>query len=100
VYQSNEAYRKSRLTWFDLDGRPLGTVGEATNFFTVALSPDGRRVVATVLGNKNFRPRSGSYDLDRGVGSRFTFGARARISRRGRRMETRSHTEIPDPACA
>jgi Tol biopolymer transport system component len=75
VYQSNEAYRKSRLTWFDLDGTPLGTVGEATNFFTVALSPDGRRVVATVLGNKNFRPEIRLYDLERGVGSRFTFGA-------------------------
>ena len=75
VYQSNEAYRKSRLTWFDLDGKPLGTVGEATNFFTVALSPDGRRVVATVLGNKNFRPEIRLYDLERGVGSRFTFGA-------------------------
>ena len=75
VYQSNEAYRKSRLTWFDLEGRPLGTVGEATNFFTVALSPDGRRVVATVLGNKNFRPEIRLYDLERGVGSRFTFGA-------------------------
>jgi Tol biopolymer transport system component len=74
VYQSNEAYRKSRLTWFDLDGKPLGSIGEATNFFTVALSPDARRVVATVLGNKNFRPEIRLYDLDRGVGSRFTFG--------------------------
>jgi WD40 repeat protein len=75
VYQSNEAYRKSRLTWFDLEGKALGTVGEATNFFTVALSPDGSRVVATVLGNKNFRPEIRLYDLERGVGSRFTFGA-------------------------
>jgi Tol biopolymer transport system component/tRNA A-37 threonylcarbamoyl transferase component Bud32 len=75
VYQSNEAFRKSRLTWFDLDGKPLGTVGEAANFFTVALSPDARRVVATVLGNKNLRPEIRLYDLERGVGSRFTFGA-------------------------
>ncbi len=74
VYQSNEAFRKSRLTWFDLDGKPLGAVGEATNFFTVSLSPDARRVVATVLGNKNLRPEIRLYDLERGVGSRFTFG--------------------------
>ena len=74
VYQSNEAFRKSRLTWFDLDGKPLGSVGEAANFFTVALSPDVRRVVATVLGNKNLRPEIRLYDLERGVGSRFTFG--------------------------
>src|SRR4029078_11158785 len=54
---------------------PPGTIDEATSFFTVALSPDARRVVATVLGNKNFRPEIRLYDLDRGVGSRFTFGA-------------------------
>ena len=74
VYQSNEAIRRSRLTWFDLDGKPLGSVGEAANFFTVALSPDGRRVVATVMGDKNTRPEIRLYDLERGVGSRFTFG--------------------------
>ena len=74
VYQSNEAFRSSRLTWFDLDGKPLGSVGEAANFFTVSLAPDGRRVVATVLGNKNQRPEIRLYDLERGVGSRFTFG--------------------------
>jgi eukaryotic-like serine/threonine-protein kinase len=74
VYQSNEAYRKSRLTWFDLDGKALGSVGEAANFFTVVLSPDARRVAATVLGNKNARPEVRLYDMERGVGSRFTFG--------------------------
>jgi len=74
VYQSNEAFRKSRLSWFDLEGKPLGSVGEAANFFTVSLSPDGRRVVATVLGDKNSRPELRLYDLERGVGSRFTFG--------------------------
>jgi len=74
VYQSNEAFRKSLLTWFDLDGKPLGSVGEAANFFTVALSPDARRVVATLLGNRNYRPEIRLYDLERGVGSRFTFG--------------------------
>ena len=74
VYQSNEAIRRSRLTWFDLDGKPLGSVGEAANFFTVTLSPDGRRVVATVMGDKNTRPEIRLYDLERGVGSRFTFG--------------------------
>jgi eukaryotic-like serine/threonine-protein kinase len=74
VYQSNEAFRKSRLTWFDLDGKPLGSVGEAANFYTVSLSPDARRVMATVLGDKSARPELRLYDLERGVGSRFTFG--------------------------
>ena len=74
VYQGNEALRKSRLTWFDLDGKPLGTVGEAANFLTVALSPDARQVVATVWGDRNLRPEIRLWDLERGVGSRFTFG--------------------------
>jgi eukaryotic-like serine/threonine-protein kinase len=74
VYQSNEAFRRSRLSWFDLEGKPLGSVGEAANFFTISLSPDGRRVVATVLGDRNARPELRLYDLERGVGSRFTFG--------------------------
>ena len=74
VFQSNEAVRKARLTWFDLDGKELGVVGEAANFFTVALSPDAGRVAATVLGNRNARPELRLYDLERGAGSRFTFG--------------------------
>jgi Tol biopolymer transport system component len=74
VFQSNEAVRKARLTWFDLDGKELGVVGEAANFFTVALSPDAGRVAATVLGSRNARPELRLYDLERGAGSRFTFG--------------------------
>ncbi len=74
VFQSNEAIRRRRLTWFDLDGKELGVVGEAASFFTVALAPDAKRVVATVLPNQNARPEVRLYDLERGVGSRFVFG--------------------------
>ncbi len=74
VFQSSEAVRKSRMTWFDLDGKELGSVGEAASFFTLALSPDGQRVAATVVGNHNARPEVRLYDLERGVGTRFTFG--------------------------
>src|SRR5262249_11814864 len=74
VYQSSEAIRKSRLTWFDLDGKELGQVGEAASFFRIALSPDSQRVAATVLGTHNTRPEVRLYDLERGVGTRFTFG--------------------------
>ncbi|HEY4231562.1 MAG TPA: protein kinase, partial [Thermoanaerobaculia bacterium] len=74
VFQSNEAIRRSRLTWFDLDGKELGPVGEAASFFTVALSPEGQRVVATVLASQNSRPGVRLYDLERGVGTQFTFG--------------------------
>jgi Tol biopolymer transport system component/tRNA A-37 threonylcarbamoyl transferase component Bud32 len=74
VFQSSEAARRSRMTWFDLDGKELGSIGEAASFFTLALSPDGQRVAATVLGTRNARPEVRLYDLERGVGTRFTFG--------------------------
>ncbi len=74
VFQSNEAIRRSRLTWFDLDGKELGPIGEPASFFGLELSPDGRRVAATVLGGQSSRPEVRLYDLERGVGTRFTFG--------------------------
>ncbi|HEY1249542.1 MAG TPA: protein kinase [Thermoanaerobaculia bacterium] len=74
IYQSGNAARRSRLTWFDVDGRELGPVGEAASFFDFALSPDQKRVAAMVLGNQNLRPELRLYDLERGVGTRFTFG--------------------------
>jgi Tol biopolymer transport system component len=74
VFQSGNAVRRSRLTWFDLDGRELGPVGEPASFFNFALSPDQKRVAAMVLGNQNLRPEIRIYDLERGVGTRFTFG--------------------------
>ncbi len=74
VFQSNTAQRKRRLTWFDLDGRQLGQVGEAADFFSVTLSPDDRRVASTIRSGASAKPEVRLYDLDRGVGSRFTFG--------------------------
>ena len=74
VFQSGNSVRRSRLTWFDLDGKELGPVGEAASFFNFALSPDQKRVAAMVAGNQNLRPEIRLYDLERGVGTRFTFG--------------------------
>jgi Tol biopolymer transport system component len=74
VFQTNKAIRKSRMTWFDLDGKELGAVGEAASFFGIALSPDAQRVAATVLSGQNAKPEVRLYDLERGVGTRFTFG--------------------------
>jgi serine/threonine protein kinase/Tol biopolymer transport system component len=74
VFQSSEALRKSRLTWFDLDGRELGQVGESAAFYTIAISPDSQRLAATVMSGHNVKPEVRLYDLERGVGTRFTFG--------------------------
>jgi Tol biopolymer transport system component/tRNA A-37 threonylcarbamoyl transferase component Bud32 len=74
VFQSSQALRKSRLTWFDLEGKELGAVGEPATFFSLALSPDAKRIAATCLGSQNAPPEVRLYDLERGVGTRFTFG--------------------------
>ncbi|MGH9443295.1 MAG: TolB family protein, partial [Thermoanaerobaculia bacterium] len=67
VFQSGGSGRKGQLTWFDLDGKELGKVGEPANFGPFAISPDATRVAATMVGGA-----SGTmgeiwlYDLARG----------------------------------
>ncbi|MFN0006348.1 MAG: protein kinase domain-containing protein [Planctomycetota bacterium] len=45
VYQSSA---DSSLEWFDLEGRSLGRIGVPAAYQDVELSPDGRRIMATV----------------------------------------------------
>jgi dipeptidyl aminopeptidase/acylaminoacyl peptidase len=66
----SNAATASQFTWFDRAGKPLGTVGESSEYETFHLSPDGRRVAAT-------RDKPGGSDLwlldtERDVASRFT----------------------------
>ena len=74
LYETGALQGENQLTWFDLEGKPLGKVGEPAVFWlTLVVSPDGRRAVSAV------RHRDGGsdlwmYDLARGVGSRFTLG--------------------------
>jgi eukaryotic-like serine/threonine-protein kinase len=75
VYQGSGAARKSQLTWFDVDGKELGRVGEPARFLSVALSPDAERAVVTkISGPGGAKPEAWLYDLARGVGARFSFG--------------------------
>jgi Tol biopolymer transport system component len=76
VFQSNQAARRSRLTWFDVDGRELGATGEPAEFVTISLSPDAKRAVTMIRSNLGAatKPEVRVYDLERGVGSRFAFG--------------------------
>jgi Tol biopolymer transport system component len=76
VFQGSGAARKSQLTWFDVDGKELGRVGEPANFVSVALSPDSEQAVVTaaVGGQGGAKPEAWIYDLRRGVGARFSFG--------------------------
>jgi Tol biopolymer transport system component len=44
VAQTGSALAISRLTWFDREGKALGTVGPAGSYANPNLSPDGRRL--------------------------------------------------------
>ncbi|HYX21184.1 MAG TPA: hypothetical protein VFA98_10110, partial [Thermoanaerobaculia bacterium] len=75
VFHSGSIGRKAQLTWFDLDGKELGRVGEPGNIVTVEISPDGSRAAVTVLGGPAATtPEVWLFELGRGISSRFVFG--------------------------
>jgi Tol biopolymer transport system component len=75
IFHSGGVARKTQLTWFDLDGKELGKVGEPGSVATTKISPDGTRVATTVLGGPiGTVPEVWLYELARGVSSRFVFG--------------------------
>lgn len=73
------AYRRalppslSDLTWYDRQGKQLGTVGERALHTNPALSPDGRRLAISRLDPTANTRDIWVLDLARGVSSRFTF---------------------------
>jgi eukaryotic-like serine/threonine-protein kinase len=75
AYRPQQTSYRFQLTWFDLEGKQLGTTGDPVSVFGVSLSPDGKRAIL-------LRPENGSqgqfklwmYDLERKVMGRFTFG--------------------------
>src|SRR5262249_17990086 len=64
----------AQLTWFDAQGKLLGTVGEPASFVTFALSPDGTRAA---MGRLDAQGGSDIWivDFQRNASSRFTFGS-------------------------
>jgi eukaryotic-like serine/threonine-protein kinase len=66
-----------QLTWFDLQGQSLGTVGEVAPISgPTAISPDGQRALAPISvasGQRELR----MYDLARGTATRFVFDERS-----------------------
>ena len=67
------AASERQLTWYDRQGKVLGTVGELGDYEALALSPDGARVALT----KRTGPSSNVWllDLARDTSTRFTFGS-------------------------
>src|SRR4030095_14432964 len=73
VFDSGSGIVKSQLTWFEIGGKKLATVGEPAEFDSVSVSPDGRRAIAIIQGNA--LSSLWMYDLNSGLASRFTTGS-------------------------
>jgi eukaryotic-like serine/threonine-protein kinase len=61
-----------QLTWFDQQGKVLGTAGGPSNYVSLALSPDGTRAV---VSRNDLTAALWLVDLSRGTSTRFTFGS-------------------------
>lgn len=61
-----------RLTWFDRQGRSLGTIGEPGGYLDAAISPDGKRVLYSRARPGIWTYDVWSFDLDRGIESAVT----------------------------
>jgi Protein kinase domain/WD40-like Beta Propeller Repeat len=48
IYRGVRSVRNSQLTWFDREGKPIGTVGAPGGYFRLTLSPDEKNVALTV----------------------------------------------------
>jgi Tol biopolymer transport system component len=62
---------QTRLTWFDPQGNPAGTIGDPGDYANPAISPDGTRV-AVAMGPQANRD-IWILDVARGTSTRFTF---------------------------
>ena len=72
VYAQGGLQTAQQLTWFDRGGRALGTLGEAAQYNSIALSPDERRL-AVGLGTGTLDNRDiWIIDIARAVRSRLT----------------------------
>ncbi len=76
VFGGASPTQKSQLTWFDLEGARLGTVGSPEYFRDQDLSvaPDGKTIAASIA-DPTGRSDVWFHDAARGIRTRFTFEA-------------------------
>jgi Tol biopolymer transport system component len=79
AYPAAPERSSATLTWFDRNGRPLGTLTEdSADYRLPRISPDGARAVVTLFSRAGGKEESDLwvYEVNRsGVRSRFTFDA-------------------------
>ncbi|HEV8231856.1 MAG TPA: hypothetical protein VGQ75_05880, partial [Thermoanaerobaculia bacterium] len=70
---SSPLARGRQLVWFDRSGRRLSTVGEAGDYSTPRLSPDGKKLAVAVREQSKADTDLWLFDFGRQTWSRFTF---------------------------
>jgi Tol biopolymer transport system component len=71
AYRTGAGTGRLQLTWFDRAGRQMGTLGDASDFFTLEFSPDHTSVATSRTHNSEVW----IYDAARGLPARFTSSA-------------------------
>lgn len=73
VTQTGKVGSLSQLTWFDRNGKALGTIGTSGSYNNVRLSPDGQRVATDETDSDGWNIDVWIHDLPRGSTTRLTF---------------------------
>ena len=74
VYRTGALGTANRLlTWFDRNGKELGTEGELADYEDIDISPDGMRLAFGMGDQRSQKSDIWIRDLQRGVSSRLTF---------------------------
>ena len=73
VTQTGKVGSLSQLTWFDRNGKALGTIGTSGSYNNVRLSPDGQRVATDETDSDGWNIDVWIHDLARGSTTRLTF---------------------------
>jgi Tol biopolymer transport system component len=73
------AYRSEGIsgdqpTWFDSQGKVLGTTGQSGAYIALALSPDGTRTAVSMIAAQSPNRDIWLLDVSHGTSTRFTFG--------------------------
>ena len=82
AYQAGTDANRPRLGWFDRTGKSLGALGEAANYYTVEISPDGSHAAGGI--KEQGKPFAGDvwlYDLTGNGRTRLTFDAANTLGR-------------------
>jgi eukaryotic-like serine/threonine-protein kinase len=75
AYRAGGDSGASQLTWFDREGKVVGTLGDRGIYASLAVSSDGKRAAVSRRENSTGKYAIWLYDFSRGTSSRFTFGS-------------------------